>query len=71
MLRRRSDQVSSQNLPGVQVPKNWLELVKLSAKIRLPYLSRAWAIVILSKELVRLLNEIGNNALRNVEPLVR
>ncbi len=71
MLRRRSDQRSSQNQLGVQIPKNWLELVKLAAKIRRPYLSRAWAIVILSKKLVKLFNDKGNNVLRNVEPLER
>ncbi len=63
--------MSSQTLPGVQVPRNWLELVKLAAKIRRPYLSRAWAIVILSKKLAKLFNEKGNDVLRNVEPLER
>lgn len=71
MLGRRYNQLSSQNLPGVRVPNNWLELVKLAAKIRRPYLSRAWAIIILSKKLVKLFNDRGNNVLRNVEPLER
>jgi hypothetical protein len=43
----------------------------LAAKIHRPYLSRAWAIVALSKNLVDFFNKKGNNSLRNVEPLER
>ncbi|KZV65754.1 hypothetical protein PENSPDRAFT_737500 [Peniophora sp. CONT] len=58
-----------QNIPGVETPKAYLELMKLAGHIHRPYSSRALALVILCRALVTLFNGHGNRVAKNVEPL--
>ncbi|VDC00155.1 unnamed protein product [Peniophora sp. CBMAI 1063] len=58
-----------QNIPGVETPKSYRELIKLAHHIHRPYSSRALALVILCRALVALFNDNGNRVAKNVEPL--
>ncbi|KAI0067848.1 hypothetical protein BV25DRAFT_1911714 [Artomyces pyxidatus] len=57
------------NIPGVELPESYTQLMKYAGKIRRPYFAQALALVSLCRLLARQFEETANRIAKNVYPL--